>query len=224
MMKSWKLGAALFALALAGSITACGKKEAPASTEPAAVEQKAAISAWGVDTTQGDPAVKPGDDFSRYANGKWLDTFVMPPDLSSYGTFVQLRLDAEADVREIVEEVAAKDAAIGSLEQKVGGYFKSWMNEVRLNELGAAPLKPHLDAIYAIDSADDLNKAYASLHGSAPFGVGIIPDPADTTKYIAFVGQSGLGLPDRDYYLKTDERFVQYRAAYKDYISKVLSL
>ena len=225
MTKSLKLGAAIAALVLAGSLAACGKKDATGpAPESAAVEEKAAIGEWGVDTSEGDTSVKPGDDFSRYANGKWLDTFVMPPDLSVYGTFVKLRLDAEADVRKIVEELAAKDAAKGSLEQKVGGYFKSWMNEARLNDLGAAPLKPHLDAIYAIESPDDLTKAYASLHGTAPFGVGIIPDPADTTKYIAFVGQSGLGLPDRDYYLKSDERFVQYRAAYRDYIAKVFSL
>ncbi len=225
MKNSLRLSVALAALALAASVGACAKKEPTGEPQAeAAAAPKPYYGTWGVDTAQGDPAVAPGDDFARYANGKWLDTFEIPADLAGYVSFTKLRLDAEADVRAIVEEVAAKDSPKGSLEQKVGGFFKSWMDEATVNALGAAPLKPHLDKIYAIQSKDDLMRAFASLHNIGPAGMGIIPDPADTTRYIGFVGQGGIGLPDRDYYLKTDGKFPAYRDAYKAYIAKMFDL
>lgn len=227
MMKtSLNLGAALAALMLAGGLAACSKEETqpPVSEKATAQAPKTVYGSWGVDTTQGDPATRPGDDFARYANGKWLDTFEIPADLPGYVSFTKLSLDAEDDIKAIVEELGAKQSEKGSLEQKVGGFYKSWMDEAAVEEIGAAPLKPHLDKIYAIQSKDDLTHALASIHMNGPAGFGVIPDPADTTKYIAFVGQAGLGLPDRDYYLKEDEKFVQYRAAYKDYIAKMFTL
>jgi endothelin-converting enzyme/putative endopeptidase len=230
MKRKLQLGVALTAILLAGGLVACSKSEkgADATVKVEAPAEKpapkTAYGSWGVDTSQGDPSVRAGDDFARYANGKWLDTFEIPADLPGFASFTKLRLDAEADVKAIVEELAAKESAPNTLEQKVGGFFKSWMDTGKLDGLGAAPLKPHLDAIYALQSKDDFNKAFASLHNTGPVGIGIIPDPADTTKYIAFVGQSGIGLPDRDYYLKQEDKFVQYRTAYKDYIAKVLSL
>ena len=225
MKTKLKLGAALAGLVLAGAIGACAQKDAPKSgTEAVAEAPKPVIGAWGIDLAAQDAAVKPGDDFHRFANGTWLKTFEMPADLSAWSSFTKLRLEAEADVRAIVEELAAKSSAPGSLEQKVGGFYKSWMDTAGLDELGAAPLKPHLNAIYAVATPEELNRQYASLHGIGPAGFGIIPDPADTTRYIAFAGQSGIGLPDRDYYLKTEDRFVQYREGYKAYIAKVLTL
>lgn len=188
--------------------------------------ETAALGAWGVELDQRDTTVDPGDDFNEYANGAWLASTEIPADLARYGMFDQLRLDSEADVHKIVEELAASDAAPGSLEQKVGDYYASWMNVDALNELGAAPLQPYLDKIYAIESKQDLAHYYATanLHADSPFGMGIIPDPADTTRYTAFLGQSGLGMPDRDYYLKDDEKFAQYRDAYRSYMVKVLDL
>ncbi len=208
-------GAASLAILGAVALNAC-------TTLPA--EPTAELGAWGVELDQRDLSVKPGDDFAEYANGTWLANTAIPADLSRYGMFDQLRLDAEADVRAIVEELVATDAAPGSLEQKVGDYYASWMNIDALNEKGAAPIAGHLEKIFAISSQEDLNRAYASLHGDAPFGGGIIPDPADTTRYIVFVGQSGLGMPDRDYYMKDDEKFDRYRDAYDVYVTKVLSL
>mgnify|MGYP001280717173 CR=1 FL=1 len=220
-----KLSAALAAVAIAVSVAGCAKKDAAADKqEQSAQAQKAAYGDWGVDTSQGDPSVRPGDDFARYANGKWLDTFEIPADLPGYVSFTKLRLDAEADVKAIIEELAANDAAAGSLEQKVGDYFKTWMNEDAANAAGAAPLKTHLDGIYAIADQDAMTRALASVHMNGPAGFGVIPDPADTTKYMAFVGQAGIGLPDRDYYLKTDGKFPAYRDAYKAYIAKLFDL
>lgn len=209
-------GAAAIAILAAGVLTAC--------TTVGVQNNQAALGDWGIDLAQADMTADPGDDFNRYVNGAWLDNTEIPADLARYGMFDQLRLDAEGDIRAIVEELAAANAPEGSLEQKVGDFYSSWMNVELLDELGGAPLQNHLDEIYAIESQNGLMKAYASLHGDAPFGVGIIPDPADTTRYIAFVGQSGLGMPDRDYYLKADQRFIDYRSAYDDYVTKMFTL
>ncbi len=224
MKNTLKFSAAIAALIAAGAISACSKKPEADRPEAVAEAPKTAYGTWGVDTSQGDPAVRPGDDFARYANGKWLDTFEIPADLAGFVSFTKLRLDAEGDVKTIVEEVASKSSEPGSLEQKVGGYFRSWMDADKANALGAAPLKPHLDKIYAAASRDDLMKLFGSIHHQGPAGFGIIPDPADTTRYIAFVGQAGIGLPDRDYYLKTDGKFPEYRDAYRAYIGKIFDL
>ncbi len=225
MKRSLKLGAAVAAIVLATSLAGCARKDKPADPQSGSAEApKTVYGSWGVDTTQGDPATRPGDDFARYANGKWLDNFEIPADLPGYVSFTKLRLDAEGDVRAIVEELGAEQSRQGSLEQKVGGYFRTWMDEAGVEAAGAAPLKPHLDEIHAIQSKDDLTRALASIHHNGPAGFGVIPDPADTTKYIVFVGQAGIGLPDRDYYLKEDGKFPQYRAAYKDYIEKMFTL
>lgn len=212
-------------------VTACDTAESPAtvteaaaSSSPVAPAGRAEIGAWGIDLEAGDGSVAAGDDFDRYANGAWNDAFDIPPDLSRYGIFVQLSLDAEEDVRAIVEELAAGSPAPGSLEQKVGDFYGSWMDVERLDELGVEALAPHLAAIDAVEDSDGLMRMFADLHMAAPFGIGIIPDPADTTRYIAFMGQSGLGLPDRDYYLEDDERFVQYRQGYRNYIETMLGL
>jgi len=216
MTKHLRSGIAIAAIVAATAIVGC----TPVSTQ----SNSPALGAWGVDLSQRDVSIRPGDDFNSYASGSWIQNTEIPADLSRYGTFDLLRLDAEGDVRAIVEELAASNAAAGSLEQKVGDFYSAWMNVELLDNIGVGPLQSHLDGIYAIDSQAGLMKAYASLHGDAPFGVGIIPDPADTTRYIAFVDQSGLGMPDRDYYLKEEDRYVEYRSAYDDYVTALFSL
>lgn len=225
MKSSLKMRAALAALTIMGGasfiVTAADAKPHKAAAAPA---PKPALGEFGIILGQGDPATKPGDDFNRYANGKWLDSFEIPSDLSTYGSFTKLSLDAEKDIQSIIEELAAKQSEPGSIEQKVGDYFKTWMDVDTIETQGLAPLKAELAKIAAIKSRADLMKAYGDLELQGPVGFGIYPDPADPTRYTVGVGQGGLGLPDRDYYLKTDERYVQYRDAYKAYIAKVMGL
>jgi len=209
------------------AVSACsgGGGESGASNEPAAKEATtAAIGAWGIDLTARDEGVRPGNDFNRYANGRWLDDFEIPADLSAYGTFVRLRLEAEEDIRAIVEDLSAGSPAPGTVEQQIGDVYAAWMDEGKLEGLGVAPLQPYLAEIAAIETKTDLMKAFANLHLMAPFALSIIPDPADTTRYVAALDQSGLGLPDRDYYLSTDASFVEYRNAYQRYITRVMTL
>lgn len=221
-----KLGTALVAIAAVGATVGCTKKadKSAAATATAAEPAKPALGAFGLEPDEGDPATKAGDDFARYANGKWLDTFEIPADLPGYGSFTKLSLDAEAQIRAIVEELAAKPQTAGTVEQKVGGFYKSWMDTAKIEADGLAPLNTKLAAIRSIKTREDLMKAFGDIRNMAPASFGIAPDPADTTKYTVFVDQSGLGLPDRDYYLKTDKRFVEYRTAYRAYVAKALSL
>ena len=196
----------------------------PASQAAEPPKPKAAIGDWGVDLAGRDQAKAAGDDFDAYANGGWAAKFDIPSDLSSYGTFIKLRLDAEEDVHAILKDLAKKDHAPGSLEQKVGDAFASWMNEEAIDAKGAAPLAPYLEKISKLRSRRALAEAFAEIDNTGPFAFGIIPNPADTTKYIAIVAQNGLGMPNRDYYLKKGERFEQYRQAYLQYVEKMLTL
>jgi len=211
-------------------LTACGEPTvtqsppAPAAESAAEAAGGAAVGAWGVDLTARDLTAHPGDDFDRYANGQWFDEYEIPADLARFGLFVELGLEAEEDVRGIVEDLSAAPAAPGWLEQKVGDYYASWMNTDLLDELGATPLDRFLVYIQSLASKDELKAAFANLHLIAPFSIGIIPDPADTTRYIAFVEQGGLGMPDREYYLDQSERFVEYRDGYRTLITTLFDL
>lgn len=185
---------------------------------------KTRIGTWGFDLTTMDTSIKPGDNFFRYANGKWLDTYEIPADKSRYGAFTELADQAETDVRAIIEELAAGNPTAGSVEQKVGDFYKSWMDEEKIAALGIEPLQAPLAEIDAVASHDDLMRQFGASNRAAPLGFSLEADPADTTRYIIFVGQSGLGLPNRDYYLRDDETFVGYRAAYRSYIAKLFEL
>jgi putative endopeptidase len=212
------LNSRLSLIALALIFAACTPEEPPAQRTSQA---EAELGDWGIDLTAMDSAVAPGDDFHRYVNGRWLDTFIMPADKARYGVFDALRERSVEEVHEIVAELAELESEEGSLERKVGEYFSTWMDLQRLNQLGAAPLQPHLEKIAAIEDTESLMMAFANVHITGPFGVGIIPDPADTTRYTVFAGQDGLGMPDRDYYLLDDARFEQFRDAYREYIVKL---
>lgn len=206
------------------AFAACTRPSAP---EPKAAEAegkaRAEIGEWGFDTTGMTDTVAPGEDFDTFANGAWKARTEIPADRSSIGTFVQLRIEAEDDIHAILQDLADEKQAPGSLEEKVGMAFGAWMDVEAINARGAEPLAPYLAEIAALDSKGAL-LLYNVLHSTLPYGVGIIPNPADTTQYIAFVAQSGLGLPEREFYLKDDPRMQEYRAAYLDYIETLLTL
>lgn len=216
-MRSASLGG-LVAIAL---LAACSKNEpAPAAAE----SPKAAYGSFGVDLAQMDQSVKPGDDFYRYVNGKWLDTFQIPADRSNYGTGTAVFEKTEADLHAILDELAASKPAAGSVEQKVADIYASWMDEAAIEARGLEPLQPYLSRIDAVKDKAGLMQLVGSIDFQAPFAVAINPDTADPTRYTVWVGQSGLGMPNRDYYLKKGEKFDGYRAAYAAYVAKVFEL
>lgn len=215
MKRALSIGAGLAALIMAA---AC-------ATMPGDQTPQAEIGTWGFDLEGVDAAVDPGDDFYRYAGGTWMANYEIPADRSRYGSFDILRERSEDQVRAIVEDLASREAGEeGSVEQQIGDLYQSWMDVDGVNARGLEPLQPYLDEFAAIETREDLMHAFADIDNAAPFGVGIIPDPADTTRYTVFVGQGGLGMPDRDYYLRDDDRFVEFRTEYVNYITQMLSL
>ena len=178
-MKKLLLSTAVLALT-----AACQPAEAPdettqTETETAAMTGSADIGTWGFDLEGMDAAIIAGDDFYRYANGTWLDNTVIPSDRSNYGMFTALAIEAEEQVQDIILELAAQDAADGTIEQKVGDLYGSWMDTSTIDQLGLAPAQPYLDEIAAAETHDDINALFATIYHQSPYGVGIIPDPAD---------------------------------------------
>ena len=196
----------------------------PTSTPVAAAGAKPELGAFGIDTTQMDRSVKPGDDFFGYVNGTWLKTFKMPADKARYGMFDALGDKAETDVHTLLDGLAKTTPAAGTLEQKVGDLYRSWMDEAAIEARGITPLKADLDAIAAASTKADILRLMGRPDYSGPIGVYIFPDPADTTRYVVGITQSGLGMPVRDYYLKEGAKFDGYRAAYKAYVTRLLEL
>ncbi len=201
------------------------QEEAGGAGADQAAAGKPELGDWGVDLSARDLSVKPGDDFFRHANGTWLKTYELKPDQTRYGSFNVLRDRSEERVKAIIEELAATPQKPGSIEQKIADYYASFMDVDRLNALGIAPLKEDLDAIAAIAAKRDLISAFAraDLIGTeSPIGAFVSIDRKDPNRYLLTIGQSGLGLPDRDYYLAEGERFEKIRAAYRAHIARML--
>jgi putative endopeptidase len=179
------------------------------------------------DKTGMDTTVKPGDNFFEYANGTWTKKTVIPASESEWGSFATLYDDNEKHLHTILESVSAQDNAAGSKEQKVGDLYKSGMDTVAIEKLGYDPIKPQLAKIAAITDYKRLVKLAADGFKSGDgflFGFSIGPDDKISTKNAAHFDQTGLGLPDRDYYFKADTASVSIRAKYVKYITKLFTL
>jgi endothelin-converting enzyme/putative endopeptidase len=191
---------------------------------PAAAPAKPRYGDFGIDLSAMDRSVKPGDSFWHYVNGNWDKTTEIAADRTSAGAGVILVDEAERQVRSIVEDLARDSATSGTVGRQVGDFYASWMDEPALEARGTGPLKPYLDRIAAVKTRSELIRLFATQGYTAPVGVGILPDPADPTRYIAAAGQGGLGLPNRDYYLLTGEKYDAIRAAYRAYIVQMHQL
>lgn len=175
-----------------------------------------------------DQKVRPQDDFYRYASGSWLDKNPIPPAESRWGTFLILRYDTEKKLRGILTELLKKKSAKkGSPEQLIRDFYRSGMDLKRRRALGLNPLQLYLDMIENMQSKTDLEKTLARLQRigvSVPFGAGIDQDSKESTKYILHLYQDGLGMPERDYYLKNDKESLRVRTKYVPHIRAMLRL
>jgi len=182
----------------------------------------------GVDLANMDRSVRPQDDFFRYVNGNWLKKTEIPADKARYGSFTKLRDDSEARLRAIIEESAAKpNKQPGSDEQKVGDLYNSFMDEARADELGLKPIEPELARIDAMKSKSEIPALMAHLlriNATTPINGYVNQDAKKPTEYIVYLFQSGLGLPDRDYYLLDDAKFKDMRAGYVAHVEKMLGM
>jgi predicted metalloendopeptidase len=174
-----------------------------------------------------DRQVRVQDDLFRFANGQWLRITQIPADRARYGSFDALTDQSEQNLRTIVEESAARHSAVGSPDQQIGDYYASFMDTARLNALGAAPLKASLDRIDALASSADLVRYFAQSATTgtpSPIALSIDQDAKNASAYIPDISQSGLAMPNRDYYLKSDPQFVTLRDQFRAYAARVLGL
>ncbi len=243
----------LLASAAALALTACGQETGTAAPEPIAPQEVAPESAapeamtideaappardvaelgaaelgdWGVDLTAMDTAVDPGADFFRYVNGAWLDSFEIPADKTRYGAFDALRDRSEAQVRAIIEEAAASDAAPGSNMQKIGDWYTAFLDLEAIEAAGLDALTPEMGAIAAAADHDAL-ALVLNAPGFAANDIwsgSVSVDAKNPDRYAFGVGHAGLGLPDRSFYLSDEARLVDVRAAYRDHIAAMLTL
>jgi putative endopeptidase len=209
-------------------LAGCAATLAAAAATPgvhSAVPDHAQIGSFGLDLSGGDPSVKPGDDFARYANGHWLDTTQIPPDRSSWGSFAMLRERSLQQLREILEALPANSPA-GSNKQKLHDLYRSYLDADAIEQAGLAPAKPVLDAIAAARTPEDIAgfMTRADLRLVAPLRIDIDADEKDPDHYMVALRQGGLGLPDRDYYLKDEAVYKELRAKYAAHIERLLTL
>ena len=185
---------------------------------------KARFGTWGYDTTSMDASVKPGDDFFKYVNGGWDKRTEIAPDRTSAGVDVVLSDEAERQVREIVERLAKDPAAAGPGGRRVGEFYAAWMDQAGLEAKGTAPLKPYLARIAAAKTKAQVAGLFAEAGFESPVDIGINPDLDNPNVYVVGLDQSGLGLPNRDYYLREGAKYDAFRQAYRDYVIKVQTL
>ncbi|MFC5550013.1 M13 family metallopeptidase [Massilia aerilata] len=223
------LCSALIAGLFAGFAHAGAPAAHPAADAPSAAASPTASTARsGVDAGALDAAVRPQDDFFRYSQGKWLKDVDIPNDRSSWGAFNIAADGVETQIRTLIEQASQdKNAKAGSDTQKMGDFYASYIDEARRNQLGLAPLKGELAKIEALKDKKALAKVAARFErigAGSPVNMGVHQDNRDSTRYIVDISQSGLGLPNRDFYLQDEARLKDTRAKYLAHIEKMLSL
>jgi putative endopeptidase len=205
--------------------------ESPAPSQPAAPVAPAApaktgpeIGTWGFDKAGMDPNVPPGVNFYQYANGTWMKTTPLPPDKSNYGMFTLLADRSDERTRAIVETA---NGAPGSEGQKIGDFYRTFMDEPAIEAKGIAPIQPQLDEIGKIQDTSGLITAFAAMSrelGNSPFNTIVAQDERAPDQHIAFIMQGGLGLPDRDMYNARKPQFAPLRDGYKRFLTAMLTM
>ncbi len=213
---------ALLVLVVAMLGSACSQ---PAAT-PTPVAAPPPLTS-GLDPGRFDKIVRPQDDLFAHVNGAWLAVTDIPPDKPSYGGFYEAHDRTQEQLKVLVDAAAKNPGVTGSAQQKIGDFYTSFMDEARADTLGIAPLVPEFTAIDAVSTKRDLAVYFARQLklgvGGAPVQGGVEGDAKDPTQSVLYLSQGGLGMPDRDYYLKDDAKLKEYRAKYVAYISAMLA-
>jgi putative endopeptidase len=196
------------------------------TTTPPTTTAAKRYGTWGVEVEGMDSSVKPGDDFFSYVNGKWAATAQIPPDQTRYGAFNILRDLSEARVRAILDKWAAdKHLKAGSDEAKVASLYRTFLDDAAAEKLDAKPIQPYLDAVKKAKTHEDVARLMGRSRqefGNSFFGAGVGDDAKDPEKYALYLSQSGIGLPDREYYL--GEKFKPQKDRYEKYVADMLRL
>jgi len=187
----------------------------------------AAVQPWGVELSYIDKTVKAGDDFFLYANGNWVKHDVIPPDRTYSGVNLELDKENEARLKGLVAELAASpDANLSAEGRKLRDLYSAYMDTKQIEANGLKPVEKDLAKIAGLKSLSDVAHAIGdpSLGLDGPFSLSFGVDDKNSDLYSVNLGQSGLGMPDRDYYLKSDKDIVTTREAYKKYVEQMLAI
>ncbi|HEX8478360.1 MAG TPA: M13 family metallopeptidase [Telluria sp.] len=196
------------------------------SAQPAAASVAAPVS--GIDLKSLDPAIRPQDDFYGYVNGVWTRNTEIPADKAVWGTYIELREIAQGQLRNVIDTTLKNPGKSGSEAHKIADLYNSFIDEKARNAAGFKPLRADLARVAALKDKKELPELFAYLQRtgvSTPFSAGISPDAQDPAHYTVNISQSGLGLPDRDYYLKDDDaKLKAVRAKYLAHIATMLTM
>jgi putative endopeptidase len=207
--------------------TSASASAAPSTSASAAtVTPKPKLGVFGVDLDGMDASAKPGQDFNAYASGKWTKDTKIPADRTRWGMFDQLREESDVAVHGLLDEAVKANAPKGSNTQKVADFYASYGDTAAIDAKGIAPAKESFDAIQSAKTLDDVARlmARADLPLPGPFDLDIDPDEKDPDHYVVGISHGGLGLPEREFYLKKDKQFEEIRAKYLAHVEKLLAL
>lgn len=206
------------AAALVGAVltTGCTEKKFDAAQDNNAI-----------DPANMDLSVKPSEDFYQYVNGAWLKNNPIPKEESRWSAFNVINEQLNDNLKIVMEEAAAKNANKGTVTQQIGDFYKSGLDTDKINKLGATPIKPYFEMIESAKTAEEIIPTMAKLQVmgiSSGFGIWAMQDEKNSDNVIFHLHQSGLGLPDRDYYTEKNDRFDNIRTEYVNFINNALKL
>ena len=193
----------------------------------AAADDAQAPLASGIDPSTMDRTVRPQDDLFRHVNGTWLANTPFPAEYASAGIGIMLLEKAQSDVQAILLEAAAAGDKATPDMRRLGDMYTSFIDEKKVEERGIEPLKPLFAEIAAIDGPQALARFFGRAQGlgiSVPLGVYVYPDARNSTHNVAYLTQDGLGMPNRDYFLKQEKEYVEFRSKYVAYLAKLFTL
>jgi len=202
-----------YLVALVAVAMSCSKPSAP---------KKEFVDVAGIDAS-----IQPGDNFFRHVNGQWYDTAKIDPAQSGVGSYMFLNIPQKKLLQTILDSISKSQSSAGTVEQQVGDFYASGIDTAVINQRGHQPIQATLDRIDSLRDVASLMKFVAAEIKSGSTSMvyfGIWPDNKNSNINIAHVSQSGLGLPDRDYYFKTDSSTADIQQAYKDYLTKLFAL
>lgn len=208
----------LASIIMGASMAAIGEQSSP---------QKATLGTWGIDLSGMDTSVKPGDDFFLYMNGSWLKNAKIPADRSSTGSFQNLQILSENRMKDIVTDLQSKPYdKLSPEEKKIIDLYEAFVDTNTIEKNGLEPAKKDLQWIASLKNHSEIAAAMGNPGRSTDslFSSHIAADAKDSNKYSFYIGQSGLGLPERDYYLRPGPQLESTRQAYKEHLSTMLSL
>ncbi|MEM6414716.1 MAG: M13 family metallopeptidase [Pseudomonadota bacterium] len=182
------------------------------------------LGSFGIVLDDRDLDISPGDNFFQYVNGRWVDTFEIPDEFSSYSAFTVLFERSEERVKSIIENASADNAKPGSSAEKIAHFYSSFLDTDTIEKLGLSPISKDLDRIESANSHDAIASLMIdpAMPAHTPYGIYVDIDSKQTDRYILYLTQSGLGMPNKTYY--QDAKFSDKKVTYRDYIVKVFSL